>query len=311
MNPCASYVDALKKGTLQRRVEKAIASLGNCNLCPRRCGVDRTSGEVGICKTGRYAKVASTNAHFGEESPLVGSNGSGTIFFSHCSLLCNFCQNYEISHRGAGSVLNDEQLAAVMMDLEKAGCHNINLVTPSHVVPQILAALYLAAQRGLTVPLVYNSSGYDSSQTLRLMDGIVDIYMPDFKFWDPLVADETCNASDYPDVARHALLEMHRQVGSLRIDEKSGLADKGLLLRHLVLPAGKAGTAEVMKFIADQVSIDTYVNVMSQYRPCGRAGETPALSVSLSPKEFRLAVRDAKEAGITRLDRPKRVFAFC
>ncbi len=240
----------------------------------------------------------------------MGRNGSGTIFFSHCSLQCNFCQNYEISHLGEGCAVADDQLATIMLELQQAGCHNINLVTPSHVVPQILKAVYLAAQQGLSVPLVYNCSGYDRVETLQLLDGIVDIYMPDFKFWYADVARDTCNAPDYPELARHALLEMHRQVGDLVIDKTSGLAVKGILVRHLVLPGGLAGTAKIMAFLANSLSRNTYVNVMSQYRPCGRAREMPALAVTLSPAEYNQAVREAKAAGITRLDKPRRLFQW-
>ncbi|MDX2451787.1 radical SAM protein [Desulfosarcina sp.] len=308
--PDPEYLKALKSRTLEHRVKKAIAVLDCCTLCPRRCGVNRTAGETGTCKTGRRAVVASYNAHFGEERPLVGRNGSGTIFFSHCSLQCNFCQNYEISHLGEGCAVADDQLATIMLELQQAGCHNINLVTPSHVVPQILKAVYLAAQQGLSVPLVYNCSGYDRVETLQLLDGIVDIYMPDFKFWYADVARDTCNAPDYPELARHALLEMHRQVGDLVIDKVSGLAYKGILVRHLVLPGGLAGTAKIMAFLANSLSRNTYVNVMSQYRPCGRAREMPALAVTLSPAEYNQAVREAKAAGITRLDKPRRLFQW-
>ncbi|BBO73371.1 radical SAM protein [Desulfosarcina widdelii] len=306
--PAPSYLNALEDGTLQRRAEQALAELANCTLCPRKCSVDRTAGETGICKTGRSAKVASYNAHFGEEVPLVGRNGSGTIFFSHCNLLCNFCQNFEISHLGEGRELDDEQLAAIMLDLQQSGCHNINFVTPTHVVPQILSALLIAARQGLSVPLVYNCGGYDRVETLRMLEGIVDIYMPDFKFWDSTTAKDTCNAPDYPEVARQALVEMHRQVGDLQIDRESELAYKGVLVRHLVLPGGLAGTAKIMQFIADRVSANTYVNVMAQYRPCGRAKEMPELASALSPLEYEEAVRATKAAGIRRLDKPRRVF---
>lgn len=306
--PAPAYLKALETGILQRRADQGLEALTECTLCPRSCGVNRTAGETGTCKTGRRAVVASYNAHFGEEAPLVGRNGSGTIFFSHCSLQCNFCQNYEISHLGEGRAIADDQLAAIMLELQHAGCHNINLVTPSHVVPQILAAVHLAAQRGLDVPLVYNCSGYDRVETLVLLDGIVDIYMPDFKFWDPNVARDTCNAPDYPELAKHALLEMHRQVGDLAIDKVSGLAYKGILVRHLVLPGGLAGTAKIMAFLADSLSRNTYVNVMSQYRPCGRAREMLALAVALSPAEYDQAVQETKAAGINRLDKPRRVF---
>lgn len=306
--PAPAYLKALETGILQRRAGQGLEALTECTLCPRSCGVNRTAGETGTCKTGRRAVVASYNAHFGEERPLVGRNGSGTIFFSHCSLQCNFCQNYEISHLGEGCAVADDQLATIMLELQQAGCHNINLVTPSHVVPQILNAVYLAAQQGLSLPLVYNCSGYDRVETLQLLDGIVDIYMPDFKFWYADVARDTCNAPDYPELAQHALLEMHRQVGDLVIDKTSGLAVKGILVRHLVLPGGLAGTGKIMAFLANSLSRNTYVNVMSQYRPCGRAREMPALAVALSPAEYDQAVRAAKAAGITRLDKPRRVF---
>jgi putative pyruvate formate lyase activating enzyme len=306
--PTPAYQSALKAGILKHRANQALKALARCTLCPRHCAVDRTAGETGTCNTGRRAVVASYSAHFGEETPLVGQNGSGTLFFANCNLLCNFCQNYEISHLGEGTTVDDDQLATIMLDLQHAGCHNINFVTPSHVVPQILSAVYLAVQRGLTLPLVYNSSGYDRVETLRLLQGIVDIYMPDFKFWDSKVAEDTCNARDYPEVARQALKEMHRQVGDLCIDDGSGLAYKGLLVRHLVLPGGLAGTSKVMDFLARSLSRNTYVNVMSQYRPCGRAREISALAAALSPLEYDQAVRKAKAAGITRLDKPRRVF---
>ena len=306
--PAPAYLAALEDGTLQRRVDQAVDALERCELCPRRCGVNRLEGETGYCRTGRRAVVASYNAHFGEEAPLVGNSGSGTIFFSHCNLLCNFCQNYEISHLGEGAEMDDEQLAAIMLELQHAGCHNINFVTPSHVVPQILSAIKQAAEKGLALPLVYNCGGYERVETLRLLDGIVDIYMPDFKFWDADTARDTCDAPDYPEMARQALLEMHRQVGDLRIDQESELAYRGVLVRHLVLPGGLAGTAKVMQFLAADLSRDTYVNVMSQYRPCGRAREMETLAVALSPMEYDRAVQEARSAGITRLDRPRRVF---
>jgi putative pyruvate formate lyase activating enzyme len=303
-----AYLNALETGILQSRVDQSLEALAHCTLCPRRCGVDRTAGETGICKTGRRAVVASYNAHFGEEAPLVGRNGSGTIFFSHCNLLCNFCQNFEISHLGEGREVDDDQLAAIMLHLQHAGCHNINFVTPSHVVPQMLAAVYRAAKRGLTLPLVYNCSGYERVKTLQLLDGIVDIYMPDFKFWDSKVAQDTCDAPDYPEVAKQSLREMHRQVGDLCIDKASQLAYRGMLVRHLVLPDELAGTAKIMDFLANSLSRNTYVNVMSQYRPCGRARDKPALAAALCPSEYEEALKAAKRAGITRLDQPRRVF---
>jgi putative pyruvate formate lyase activating enzyme len=303
------YLKSFRSSRLSAKAKLAESEMNNCCLCPRKCGVDRNSGETGVCKTGRLAVVSSFNAHFGEEDPLVGKHGSGTIFFAHCNLLCNFCQNYEISHLGEGSEITDEQLAYIMLELQRAGCHNINLVTPTHVAAQILGALCIAADNGLQVPVVYNSGGYDSVETLKLLEDAVDIYMPDFKFWDPKVADQTCSAPDYPEIAQAAILEMHRQVGDLTI-ETDGLASSGLLVRHLVLPGGMAATKEVMTFIANQVSSRTYVNLMPQYRPCGKAAEIPPLAVPLTGIEFQTAVQDAKDAGIKRFDRRRPKFAI-
>jgi putative pyruvate formate lyase activating enzyme len=303
------YVSAFKKGILKEKVEKAYSQLKSCVLCPRKCGVDRLAGETGTCNTGKLAWVSSYNPHFGEEDPLVGIHGSGTIFFTHCNLLCLFCQNFDISHQGFGQPVSDDELAAMMLSLQYKGCHNINFVSPSHVVPQILSALEIAAAQGLSIPLVYNSGGYDRITTLKLLEGVFDIYMPDFKFWDPRVAESACRAGDYPEIARRALLEMHRQVGDLQIDEQ-GIARRGLLIRHLVLPGGLAGTREIMKFIAQNLSRDCYVNIMSQYRPCGRAAEVSGLNSNLKSAEYHLALQAAKEEGINRLDRPRRGVAF-
>lgn len=299
------YLQTHRSGLLRRKAEQALERLADCTLCPRRCGVNRSAGETGVCRTGRLAAVSSFNAHFGEEAPLVGAQGSGTLFFTHCNLLCLFCQNFEISHQGIGRELTDEELAGIMLALQRQGCHNINFVTPSHVVPQILAALEIAVPRGLNVPLVFNSGGYDLPETLKLLDGVIDIYMPDFKFWDPATAAAACQAADYPAVARQAVMEMHRQVGDLVVGEE-GLARRGLLLRHLVMPGGLAGTRQVMRFIAREISPRTYVNVMAQYRPCGRAHEVAGLETALSPAEYRRAIEAAVEEGITRLDRPPR-----
>jgi putative pyruvate formate lyase activating enzyme len=305
----ASYIKLIEQGKLAEKIRSARSMLHTCTLCPRECRVDRLAGQTGVCKTGAYARVSSYTPHYGEEAPLVGTNGSGTIFFTHCNLLCIFCQNFDISHEGIGQEVSAEQLAAIMIDLQRMGCHNINFVTPSHVVWQILEALAIAAENGLRVPLVYNSGGYDRVETLQLLEGVFDIYMPDFKFWDPRVAEETCNAPDYPEVARNALREMHRQVGDLVIDG-NGIARRGLLVRHLVLPEGLAGTREIMRFIADDISADTYVNIMTQYRPCGRAAEVRELAAYPTENDFQKARRAAIEAGIRRLDRPGRVFAL-
>lgn len=303
----AAYVEAYRTGRLQQKIEKALRWLKKCSLCPRLCMVNRLADEKGFCRTGRYAVVSSYGPHFGEEDPLVGQNGSGTIFFTHCNLLCLFCQNYDISHQGHGVPASPQQLAEVMLELQNRGCHNINFVTPTHVVPQILEALPFAVQRGLTVPLVYNCGGYERVPALRLLEGVVDIYMPDFKFWDPQVAKDLCQAEDYPQRAREALREMHRQVGDLTLDP-SGIAVRGLLVRHLVMPDDLAGTAEVCRFIAENVSPNTYINIMNQYHPCGRAMEVPALRRRISALEYENALNAARSAGLTRLDRRTRRF---
>jgi len=304
-----AYIETFKKGLLKEKIKAAENILSFCELCPRKCGVDRLSGETGICNTNKKALVSSYNPHFGEEAPLVGAGGSGTIFFTHCNLLCLFCQNYDISHEGCGEEVTSEQLAGIMLHLQDIGCHNINFVTPSHVVPQILSAVSFAVENGLNVPLVYNTGGYDSAETLKLLEGVFDIYMPDFKFWSPEIAEAACKAKDYPEIARNALIEMHRQVGDLVLDEY-GIAMRGLLIRHLVLPGGLAGTREIMKFIAKDISSNSYVNIMAQYRSCGRAAEIEGLSTRLTPKEFETAYQAAIEEGITRLDKPKRVFVI-
>ncbi|MFO8112871.1 MAG: radical SAM protein [Desulfosalsimonadaceae bacterium] len=294
-----TYLESLGSGELAGKIKKACALLEDCTLCPRQCHVNRTNGETGICNTAQKARVSSIHAHFGEEPPLVGTRGSGTLFFTGCNLMCNFCQNWDISHEGYGEEVTDKELGEMMLALQKMGCHNINLVTPTHVVPQILSALEKAAQKGLYLPLVYNSSGYDRVKTLAMLDGIIDIYMPDFKFWDENTAEMTCDARDYPETARAAIAEMHRQVGDLVISE-DGMARRGLLVRHLVMPEDIAGTRQIMRFIARSISKNTYVNVMSQYRPAGRARDIPALSRPLAASEYRQAVTAAREEGIVR-----------
>lgn len=304
-----AYLRTVASGLLKRKIEKAYTLLKSCKLCPRKCGVDRLVDETGTCHTGKQAWVSSYNPHFGEEEPLVGTHGSGTIFFTHCNLLCLFCQNFEISHQGHGQKVSEDELAAMMLALQDQGCHNINFVSPSHVVPQILAAVGIAATHGLSIPLVFNTGGYDRVATLTLLEGVFDIYMPDFKFWDPQVAEQACQAGDYPQIARRALREMHRQVGDLQVDGQ-GVARRGLIIRHLVLPHGLAGTREIMKFIARSLSPNSYVNIMSQYRPCGRAAEISGLNSNLNADEFQQAVQAAKAEGITRVDRPRRMFLF-
>lgn len=306
-----AYLKLAAEGVLAERVAQAQEILKSCRLCPRECKVNRLAGEKGYCRTGAQALVSSYNPHFGEEEPLVGKGGSGTIFFTHCNLLCLFCQNYEISHLGEGQEVSAERLAKFMLILQEMGCHNINFVTPTHVVPQILAALALAIAGGLRIPLVYNTGGYDSLETLRLLDGLVDIYMPDLKFMDGEVAYKFCRARDYPQRVKEAIKEMHRQVGDLVINEQ-GLAERGLLVRHLVMPGGLAGTREAMRFLAQEVSKDTYVNIMAQYRPCGEAAKYPLLNRRITQAEYEEALLIAQEEGIHRLDQRRgiRIWRF-
>jgi putative pyruvate formate lyase activating enzyme len=297
-----AYLRLLRSGELQERVKEAYRRLEACDLCPRACGVNRREGSSGACRTGDLARVASYHPHFGEEAPLVGSRGSGTIFLACCNLRCHYCQNYDISQLDAGDEVEPEELAVMMLQLQGMGCHNVNLVSPSHVVPQILGGLLIAAQAGLRLPLVYNTGGYDSLATLALLDGVVDIYMPDVKYASEPTARRLSGVEGYPAVNQAAVAEMHRQVGDLRLDDR-GVAGRGLLVRHLVLPRGLAGTAEIVRWLASQVSPDTYVNVMGQYRPSYRAREFPELSHSLTRAEYDEALRLARAAGLHRLDR--------
>ena len=301
-----SYLKLYKERALKDRIEIAYNILRECTLCPRQCKLNRLEGEKGVCKTGILPIISSYNAHFGEELPLVGRNGSGTIFMTHCNLLCLFCQNYDISHLGEGKEVSIELFAKMMLELQEMGCHNINFVTPTHVIPQILDALLLAIEGGLNIPLVYNSGGYDSVDTLMLLEGIIDIYMPDFKLTDPEVAHTLCKARNYPEVAKAALREMHRQVGDLDLCEK-GVAQRGLLVRHLVMPDGMAGTEEAMRFIAEEISSKTYVNIMDQYRPCGAAHQSPSLNRTINQEEYAEAIDVTKKMGITRLDRREKI----
>ena len=297
----ASYQTLYQSGELAARAARARAMLSPCHLCPRRCQVDRSGGESGACRTGATALVSSYGPHLGEEAPLVGRHGSGTIFFTNCTLRCMFCQNYTISQRGEGWPATAGEIAAMMLSLERRGCHNINLVTPTHVVPQILEALIEAAAQGLSVPLVYNCGGYESLETLRLLDGVVDIYMPDMKYSDETTARRLSGVKGYPAANREAVREMHRQVGDLALDDQ-GIAQRGLLVRHLVLPNGLAGTEGVVRFIASEVSTHTYLNVMAQYRPAHRAHRLPALSRPLTTEEYAAAVALALRYELGRLD---------
>jgi len=299
-----SYLGLLESGELARRAQAAIELLADCTLCGRQCHADRRDEPPAksFCRTGRRAVVSSAMPHHGEEDCLRGWRGSGTIFFSHCNLRCVFCQNFAISWQGEGRPVEPGELAAMMLRLQDSGCHNINFVTPSHVVPQILEALLAAAEDGLRLPLVYNTGGYDRVETLRLLRGVVDIYMPDLKFWEPEVSGLLAHAADYPQIAREAVKEMHRQVGDLALDEQ-GLARRGLLVRHLVMPGGLEETRQIMHFLAREVSADTYVNVMPQYRPEGHARQYAAIDRPITTAEYHEALRIARDAGLWRLAR--------
>jgi len=296
----------LPPGELERRAETAVASLASCRSCPRDCEIDRLSNISSACKTGRYALVSSYFTHRGEEPCLRGWRGSGTIFFAQCNLRCVFCQNYDISQAlkpSAAPGSPPETIAAMMIELQDAGCHNINLVTPEHVVPQILESLAIAVESGLRLPIVYNTSAYDSLESLSLMDGIVDIYMPDFKFWSAESAKRYLKAEEYPEAARAAIIEMHRQVGALELDEH-GIARRGVLLRHLVMPGGLTETKEILAWVSKTLGSDAYVNIMAQYYPAGNVSTQrfPEINRHLSTAEFREAVDCARSLGLHRTD---------
>lgn len=292
---------ALGTAEIRRRAEIAVASLARCEVCPRNCRVDRLKGEARVCSTGRYARVSTWFPHFGEEDCLRGTKGSGTIFFSFCNLRCVFCQNHDTSQAGQGRELSPEELAGAMLDLQSKGCHNINFVTPEHVVPEILEALPLAIERGLRLPIVYNTSSYDSLESLEWMDGIVDIYMPDVKLWTRASAMRYLKAKDYPEVMKRVVLEMHRQVGPLRIGGH-GLAERGVLFRHLVMPGLVDEARQIFRFLAEEVSLDSYVNVMGQYRPEYKTGDFPEIHRRPTADEMRDAERCFFEAGLRRID---------
>lgn len=301
-----AYRKAYEKGLFPDIIQKANDMLESCTVCPRDCGVDRTQDEKGFCEAGYLPEVSSYAPHFGEESPLVGHQGSGTIFLTHCNLGCLFCQNYSISHAGEGRKIPIQKLAKVMVELQRLGCHNINFVSPTHFVPQILESLPQAIGMGLDVPLVYNTGGYDSVETLRLLDGVFDIYMPDFKYSKREISEKYSQAPDYPLIAKQAIKEMFRQVGDLQIDEQ-GIAFCGLLVRHLVLPAGLAGTRDAMRFLATELSQNTYVNIMDQYYPCGNIPLDSPLRRRITSEEYNESIAIAKEEGITRLDKREKL----
>jgi len=297
------YMRTYTRGELARRVARALKLLQSCTACPRNCRVNRLEDKFAVCKTGRHAVVSSHFPHHGEEDCLRGGRGSGTIFFTGCNLRCVFCQNFDISWQVRGTPAPPRELAAMMLELQAQGCHNINLVTPEHVAPQIVQALPFAIEEGLRLPLVYNTSAYDSMESLALLDGLVDIYMPDFKYWDAEMARKYSRAPDYPEVARRAIKEMHRQVGNLVIED-NGLARRGLLIRHLVMPEEVAGTRAVMQWIADELSPETYVNIMAQYYPAGKVSRSDHAEINrrVTPAEYERALDAAWRAGLKRLD---------
>jgi putative pyruvate formate lyase activating enzyme len=297
-----AYGKLEQKGKLAERVEQAFEILRACELCPRKCGVNRLEGERGYCRAPRKVTVYSAHPHFGEEVSLVGSGGSGTIFFSHCNLRCVFCQNWSISHRGLGDPIDDERLADMMLRLQGIGCHNINLVTPTHVMPHIINATRIAFGRGLRLPLVYNTSGYERVEILKILDGIVDIYLPDLKYMDgKQSARYSAGASDYPEAARKAIVEMNRQVGEHATD-RGGIAARGLMIRHLVMPNRVAGTREFTRWVAKSLSPTTYVNIMAQYHVAYEAADHGEIARAITADEFLEAMEWAEEAGLKNLD---------
>jgi putative pyruvate formate lyase activating enzyme len=302
MTVSPAYLDLLNHGELEQRVVQAYQHLKKCDGCAWKCGIDRLSGKLGICRTGSRARVSSYGPHMGEENPLRGWRGSGTIFFARCNLHCQYCQNYDISQSDAGDEVDPRDLAAIMIELQSVGCHNINFVSPSHVIPQILTGVLVAAQAGLRLPLVFNTGGYDSLEMLALLEGVIDIYMPDMKYSSSQIARYYSKIPHYCEVNQAAVKEMHRQVGDLQLDEH-GLAWRGLLVRHLVLPNNLAGTSTVVNFLANEISKNTYLNLMDQYRPAYKAKQYPKLKRSITPQEYQEALQEASSVGLYRLDK--------
>jgi len=297
-----SYLNLLESGELDARVAKLKAFFARCEVCPRGCHIDRTHGETGICRSTDSMRVSSYGPHHGEEDPIRGWNGSGTIFLSSCNLRCHFCQNFEISQIERGKECTPAVVSSIMLALQSAGCHNINWVTPTHFAPSLIEALGIAARDGLHIPIVYNSSAYDSIEVIRLLDGLIDIYMPDFKFWDPEKGKTYLSAPDYPEVARNVIREMHRQVGDLFLSA-DGIAERGLLVRHLVMPGALEDTRHIVEFIAHEISPQTYVNLMAQYYPQGQAAEYPEINRFVTVGEYKESVKTAQDAGLSRIDR--------
>lgn len=296
-----AFRELFQAGGLTERVEEIYQKLACCDLCPRNCQVDRIKGEIGSCGVGELAWVSSYGPHHGEEAPLRGRYGSGTIFFSGCNLSCVYCQNADISQKLSGRPVTSQQIASFMLELQYLGCHNINLVSPTHVVGQIAKAIVLAAEQGLSLPIVYNTGGYDALETLTLLDGLVDIYMPDMKYSQAEMGERYSGVPDYPAINQRALLEMHQQVGDLVLDT-AGIAQKGLLVRHLILPEDLAGSTAILRFIAEEISTDTYLNIMDQYRPAYQARRYPELDRRITRGEFQAIIQEAEEWGFSRLD---------
>jgi len=297
-----AYEKLEKEGELADRIEQAYSIFKQCELCPRQCGVNRLNGEEGFCRASAKLMVYSAHPHYGEEISLVGKNGSGTIFFSNCNLRCVFCQNWPIAHKGYGKAIQDDALADMMLHLQKIGCHNINLVTPTHVMPNILNATRIAFKKGLRLPLVYNTSGYERVKMLEILDGIVDIYLPDMKFMDSEHAGKYMpEASDYPEAAQNAVIEMHRQVGEHRVNNQN-FAIRGLMIRHLVMPNRLAGTEKFVRWVAANLPKSTYINIMSQYHPDFNAFDYPKIWRRINVQEYLEAMNWAKASGLTRLD---------
>lgn len=292
-----TYIDLYQSGRLRERVKAAYDRLRRCDLCPRDCGIDRISGKTGFCGAGLKPRIASANVHRGEEPPISGTRGSGTIFFSYCTLRCRFCQNYPISQMGNGEEITTGQLASRMLKLQKQGVHNINFVTPGHYLPQVLAALLQAIPRGFRLPIVWNTSGYEKTDALRLLDGIVDIYLPDMKYADDEQAIRLSSAPGYREYNRAAVKEMLMQVGHLKLDEE-GIAERGVIIRHLVLPEGKAGSRETLRWIAENLGTETHIALMNQYFPAYLAPETPGIGRGITGEEYREAVDALDELGL-------------
>lgn len=295
-----AYIKTHREGKLAEKVRKAYKLMESCSLCGHYCRVNRLKRETGFCRAGDKLRVSSFGPHHGEESPLVGHYGSGTIFFTGCNLGCVFCQNYDISQMERGSRYRADKLARTILYIQSLGCHNINFVTPTHQLPMILEAVLISADLGLNLPIVWNCGGYESPEALEILDGVVDIYMPDFKYWDEETARKYSKAPNYPEIARAALKEMHRQTGDLVMDEY-GTAQRGLLARHLVMPDGLAGTEEFVRWLAQEVSRNTYLNVMAQYHPCYMAEKYPEINRPVTSQEYSRARKWAKEQGL-RLD---------